>query len=119
MPRAQHACTWTGCSALVPAGTGRCEVHRKQAERQRGSSASRGYGHRHRTRFRSAVLARDPICTLCHRAPSTDADHYPRSRRELVASGENPNDPRHGRGLCHPCHSAATSQHQPGGWAHR
>ncbi|MER7155437.1 holin, partial [Streptomyces lydicus] len=47
---------------------------------------------------------------------SAHADHYPLSRRELVARGDDPDDPRHGRGLCGPCHSSETAQHQPGGW---
>jgi 5-methylcytosine-specific restriction protein A len=48
--------------------------------------------------------------------PSQHADHHPLSRRELVERGLNPDDPKHGRGLCHAHHSSETSQHQPGGW---
>ncbi len=81
----------------------------------RGGPAHRGYGKAHRNEFREQVLAREPFCRLCH-APSTDADHWPRSRRELEAAGADPNDPRHGRGLCRPCHSAETAVNQPGGW---
>ncbi|AHH98316.1 hypothetical protein KALB_4954 [Kutzneria albida DSM 43870] len=42
------------------------------------------------------------------------ADHYPKSRRELVAAGADPNDPQHGRGLCVACHNAQTARLQPG-----
>lgn len=66
------------------------------------------------------MLARDPNCVLCLQAdrtePATVADHYPRSRRELVERGLDPDDPQHGRGLCSSCHGRATAQHQPGGW---
>jgi 5-methylcytosine-specific restriction protein A len=44
------------------------------------------------------------------------ADHWPLSRRQLAAQGMNPNDPKHGRGLCTPCHSRETARDQPGGW---
>jgi 5-methylcytosine-specific restriction protein A len=118
MPHARYSCTTPGCAGT---GTrpGRCDTCRKLAEQRRGTAAQRGYGSAHRRRFRAAVLARDPVCTRCHRAPSTDADHWPLSRRELVLRGLDPNDPRYGRGLCHGCHSSETSQHQPGGWAGR
>jgi len=63
-----------------------------------------------------AVLDRDPICVLCRLAASTVADHYPRSRRELIAAGDDPNDPACGRGLCKRCHDRSTAREQPGGW---
>ncbi|WP_433406947.1 hypothetical protein [Streptomyces sp. CA-146814] len=44
------------------------------------------------------------------------ADHWPLSKRELVARGLDEHDPRRGRGLCHSCHSSETARHQPGGW---
>ncbi|MFD5795612.1 hypothetical protein ACFWIO_19140 [Streptomyces diastatochromogenes] len=48
--------------------------------------------------------------------PSVHADHWPLSRRELADQGQDPNDPKHGRGLCGPCHSSSTAREQPGGW---
>lgn len=109
-------CNESGCPTLVPKGTSRCEAHRRKAEARRGSPSQRGYGHRHRTVFREGVLARNPICVLCMRRPATEADHWPRSRDELIADGLDPDDPQHGRGLCHPCHSTETATNQPGGW---
>ncbi len=84
----------------------------------RGSTGARGYGggSKHRRRFRPAVLARDPVCVLCRRAASCVADHWPLSRRELVARGMDPDDPAHGRGLCTSCHNRSTARLQPGGW---
>uniref|UniRef100_UPI0035E04879 hypothetical protein n=1 Tax=Bacillus subtilis TaxID=1423 RepID=UPI0035E04879 len=38
-------------------------------------------------------------------------------QRERLSGGElDPNDPKHGRGLCGPCHSSHTAAEQPGGW---
>jgi 5-methylcytosine-specific restriction protein A len=93
--------------------------HRRAAEARRGSRTARGYGVRHRRVFREGVLARDPICTLCRVALSTDADHYPRSLRELQAAGIDGTDPIHGRGLCKSCHSRETARLQPGGFMDR
>lgn len=76
----------------------------------RPSAAARGYGHRHRTRFRTAVLARDPTCVRCHEAPSHHADHWPLTRRDLVAQDLDPDEPQHGRGLCARCHAAVTAE---------
>ncbi|MDX5569247.1 holin [Streptomyces sp. ID05-04B] len=122
--RALSICSTPGCPQYTRGG--RCTDCQTTAEQRRGTSSQRGYGSQHRTDFRQAVIARDPSCvctTTSHDhaepcgEPSKHADHYPRDRRELVAAGENPNDPRHGRGLCGPCHSAETARHQPGGWA--
>jgi 5-methylcytosine-specific restriction protein A len=113
MARAARTCS--SCPTIITTGS-RCQQCTAKAERARGSAAQRGYtgtGHR---QFRTAVLARDPICKRCNAAWATTADHYPVSRRDLVDAGEDPNDPRHGRGLCHHCHSIVTAEHQPGGW---
>lgn len=116
--RALTTCSEPGCPELVTGG--RCDGHRQAAEQRRGSSASRGYGRRHRRRFRRGVLERDICCVLCRDAGrwtlATVADHWPLSRRELEAAGLDPDDPARGRGLCHDCHSRETAVHQPGGW---
>lgn len=121
MPRrASGPCSVPGCPELAPPGQSRCPTHQAEARRdsdqRRGTAAQRGYGSQHRSKFRAQVLARDPMCALCP-VPSTEADHYPLSRKELEALGLDPNDPIHGRGLCHPCHARETAAHQPGGWA--
>ena len=115
MPRALKVCNVTGCPELT--AEGRCTAHRQEAERARGTAGQRGYSGRGHAAFRRAVLSRDPICVIpgCYR-PSQHADHHPMSRRELVAAGLNPNDPKRGRGLCHGHHSSETARHQPGGW---
>ncbi|MFJ9628081.1 holin [Streptomyces sp. NPDC101175] len=125
MPKSQR---WRVCSVpRCPEFTqqSKCDNHRREAEQQRGSARQRGYGREHETRFRQPVLQRDPCCVctaMDHghtgpcRQPSVHADHWPYSRRELVAAGMDPDDPQYGRGLCGPCHSSETAQHQPGGW---
>ncbi|MDF3280908.1 hypothetical protein [Gordonia sp. N1V] len=74
----------------------------------RGTAHERGYtsdGHRS---FRDEVLWRDRFtCCMCGRAADV-ADHYPRSRKELIAAGENPDDPAFGRALCTTCHNRHT-----------
>jgi len=112
--RAPSVCSTPGCPELTTGG--RCTTCTAAAEQRRGTSAERGYGTAHRTQFRAAVLRRDPECVLCHARPSRHADHYPRSRRELADAGLDPTNPAYGRGLCGPCHSQETAQHQPGGW---
>ncbi|MEV8395588.1 MULTISPECIES: holin [unclassified Streptomyces] len=112
--RARTVCSRPGCPKLTD--TGRCPDCRRDADRVRGGARQRGYGREHETRFRVGVLARDPVCVLCRQAPSVHADHYPLDRRALVAAGLDPDDPRHGRGLCGPCHSSETAREQPGGW---
>lgn len=121
MPRALKVCPTPGCPELVTSG--RCAAHRREAEQARGNATQRGYTGRGHRAFRAAVLDRDPLCVLCLTRGvtrlATVADHYPTSRRDLVAAGLDPNDPSRGRGLCHVCHSKATAEHQPGGFAAR
>ena len=112
-----RVCSVHGCPEISEAT--RCPRHRRVADSERGTATQRGYNSAGHRRFRDAVLDRDPICVGCSRAQSTVADHYPRSRRELEESGLDPNDPEYGRGLCAPCHNAATAVNQPGGWNDR
>lgn len=112
--RALSICSAPGCPEYTDSG--RCEDHRREAELRRGTARQRGYGRQHESRFRPGVLARDPVCVICKGAPSVHADHHPLSRRELVEQHLDPDDPKYGRGLCGPCHSSETAQHQPGGW---
>lgn len=112
-------CNRPGCPNLFKGKGGRCPEHNREARRARTDNAVySSTGHR---TFRRQVLTRDPICVLCRTNRATVADHHPHSRRELEAAGLNPNDPRYGRGLCHPCHSIETANNptQRGGWANR
>jgi 5-methylcytosine-specific restriction enzyme A len=120
MPRALKVCCTPGCPNLTPGG--RCADCKRESDRARGTSAERGYNSAgHLRRFRPGVLERDQLCVLCEaegRPPTlaTVADHWPLSRRELIAQGLDPDDPERGRGLCAGCHNRETARHQPGGW---
>jgi 5-methylcytosine-specific restriction protein A len=117
-PRALTVCTIPGCPTLTD--TGRCTAHRREADRARGTAAERGYSGNEWTRARAAVLTRDPQCVLHCGRPSTVADHWPTSRRELIAQGvTDPDAPHRLRGICQPCHSTETAHHQPGGFNQR
>jgi 5-methylcytosine-specific restriction protein A len=120
-----RVCSTPGCPEFTDQG-GRCEDHRREAEAKRGTAKQRGYGGQHLTRFRPGVLAKDPTCVCTEEGhdhpdpcgqPSKHADHWPLSRRELVEQRLDPNDPKHGRGLCHSCHSKETATLQPGGFS--
>lgn len=113
MSRARTVCPKPGCPTLTPGGP--CDAH-KRAPDTRPASHLRGYGSAHRNRFRPGVLQRHPTCVLCQRAPATRADHWPLSRKELVAKGLDPDDPKYGRGLCASCDGRQTQRRQPGGW---
>jgi 5-methylcytosine-specific restriction protein A len=117
--RAPRRCTTPGCPGDVVLGTrtGKCPPCTEARVRPRPSSAAQGYGAGHRDRFRPGVLARDRVCVVCKKRPATEADHYPLSRRELVAQGLDADDPARGRGLCKPCHGSETGRNQPAGWA--
>lgn len=132
MARAMKVCSCLGCAAhrgtcVEIVSSGRCARCGKVAELARGTASQRGYDQVHQSVFRRGVLQQHPLCQCADahskhcagQAPSTVADHWPRSRRELVRLKLNPNDPRYGRGLCAPCHNWHTSQAQPGGWAAR
>lgn len=123
MPHAKHRCPTVTCPNITSGG--RCATCAAKAERRRGTAAQRGYDSRHRCTFRRGVLLRNPLCVCTDQGhdhgpkclrPSSVADHHPLSRRELVDAGLDPNDPRHGRGLCEGCHNRHTSEAQPGGW---
>lgn len=108
------------CPTIIDRGTTLCSNCAAKADKERGTATQRGYTSAgHLKRFRPEVLARDPICKLCMVRLSTVADHHPRSRRELVALGLDPDDPKYGRGLCKQCHDRETSVNQPGGWNRR
>lgn len=115
MPRKPRPpCSVPGCPELTTGG--RCEAHRREAEQQRGTSNERGYTTRWQ-RTRKAYLYRNPWCLLCGRM-ATVADHFPLSRRELVAQGfAEPDAFNRLRPLCTQCHNRETAKRQPGGWA--
>jgi 5-methylcytosine-specific restriction protein A len=91
----------------------RCPAHaadgRAAADARRPSAAERGYGAAWRRR-RAEFLAANPICCLCG-GPATVPDHWPRTRRELVAAGVvDPDADVYLRPLCERDHNRETAR---------
>lgn len=111
-------CGKPGCPTAYDGDKSRCPEHlgKAKAAHWQDTKVYKTAGHRE---FRRQVLERDPICVLCGVRAANIGDHYPKSRKELIDLGFNPDDPRFGRGLCRGCHNSQTATHQPGGWNNR
>lgn len=125
MARALKVCSCIGncaahegsCPELTTAG--RCEACATAADRARGTAAERGYGSFWSRVIRPKYLKAHPICRLCP-SVATVADHFPVSRRDLVAQGVKDPDGWHRmRPLCKACHDKHTAAEQAGGWNQR
>ena len=109
--RGLKPCAQPGCPALVEHG--RCPRHRPPSTDPRPSAARRGYD-RHWRRISAAFLKANPVCVDCGH-PSSQADHAPVTRRELVAAGvEHPDAWVYLQARCRPCHSARTARTSSG-----
>lgn len=109
-----RVCNIPGCAEIYEGNEGRCPAHRREARGRRVTN--RAYSTPAHRAFRTAVLTRDPICVACRQDFATVADHYPRTRLQLIDDGANPNDPSYGRGLCAPCHNRHTAATSLGGF---
>ena len=111
--RPKTPCNQPGCPALVEPGQRFCPEHlrqeRKRYDRDRGTSAQRGYGANHR-KLRKKVLAEEPLCRECLKenklTPATEMDHSDGNQWNLERSNL--------QGLCHGCHSRKTVKEQGG-----
>lgn len=109
-----RVCAEPGCPELTEKGS-KCDDHRKidraRQDARRPSAGDRGYGTAWR-KVRRIFLNDNPICVLCG-ADSKVPDHYPKTRRELVAEGvSNPDDSKYLRPLCISCHNSETAKAQ-------
>ena len=103
------------CRIIVTGPCPTCSTDHQARDRERGSAASRGYDAKWRKR-RAQYLKYHPVCVLCDQAAEV-ADHWPLSRRELLAQGaEHPDSDEHLRPLCKRHHDQETAKNQPGGW---
>ena len=92
--RASKICSEPGCINLTP-----CPDHQRKpwANSNRRQQLPRGWSHTIVPR----ILARDPICTVCHNRLSTEVHHV-----------NGPTDHRDDNlaGLCKDCHKAETQK---------
>lgn len=109
MPLAPHTCSAPRCDAAVPAGAGpRCPAHDTRPPDRRPSAARRGYDRQWRRRRPARLAGR--ACIDCG-APAEVPDHWPLSRRELVALGvADPDDERWTVPRCVPCHNRRSAR---------
>lgn len=112
---APKPCGHIGCRAMAVAG-GRCHKHAgeiKQRDRDRGSAAKRGYGHKWRI-ARDQYLSANPLCVECKRldllTASTEVDHVIPHRGDLGLFWRRSN----WQALCKPCHSRKTASEDGG-----
>jgi hypothetical protein len=138
-----RSCASPGCPELTDQG--RCQAHRRQAERWRGSAASRGYGHswtQFREWFKRQLVAND-VPVVCGAAlpggPSMqdsqckadgvlnegagdgkglNLDHDPPLQDWERADRRRIENPMCVGFLCARCHSARTRRHMNAGGGH-
>lgn len=69
-------CQHTRCPLLIPAGQRYCQQHKREHDRQRGTTTQRGYGTAHRRlreQWARRIQAGDtPTCPRCGRAITSD-----------------------------------------------
>lgn len=114
--RPREGCPTQGCPGKTAGGVlcSRCRHVRPQ--RPADDSPGDVYTTRWWRTRRMEFLGVHPFCVLC-RGVATVADHYPTSRRVMVAAGVvDPDADDRLRALCKPCHDRSTAARQPGGW---
>ena len=105
---------------MVAGGAGRCPAHQvvaRQADRQRGSSAERGYSYAWQ-KARAAYLRKHPLCRVHEQdgrvAAATVVDHITPHRGDKALFWDSDN----WQPLCKPCHDAKTAR-EDGGFGNR
>jgi 5-methylcytosine-specific restriction protein A len=104
MTRPKRTCAESGCPTLVTKGYCLRHNRNRRLRESRESSSERTYDERWK-KLRKIVLARDPICKICNKAPSKEVDHIiPRLPTQHAADVTE----EELQGLCKPCHSKKT-----------
>jgi 5-methylcytosine-specific restriction enzyme A len=91
--RPLRPCTQSGCPRLVSGG--RCEEHARV--RKHDPNQRRFYSSARWRQLAELVRRQQPICTVCERAPSTQAHHRDGDWRNNAADNL--------AGICAPCHA--------------
>ncbi|PHM27508.1 HNH endonuclease [Xenorhabdus budapestensis] len=104
-------CGYPGCKQRVKSG--RCEEHRREPNRQRGTRTERGYSNRW-GRYRLQYLKANPLCVYCLQqgcyTPAIIVDHIiPIQGEADVLFWPASNH----QALCHACHNRKTVQTDP------
>ena len=112
----------SGCRGIVPGGqdcptcTAKRTQHRRQQDKQRGSSTARGYGARWQ-KARKAYLAAHPLCAMCaargQTTAATELDHIIPHKGDMALFWDRKN----WQGLCKQDHSRKTAT-EDGGFGH-
>lgn len=107
-------CRKAGCQRLTDGPY--CEEHKQapaERDRERGTSAQRGYGHRWR-KARATYLQSHPLCVHCRQrgrvTAATDVDHIKPHRGDQALFWDKDN----WQALCASCHSAKTAREDGG-----
>ena len=120
MPSApSRPCARPGCQLLASVGH-LCikhaeaeKVQKKQYDRQRGSSAKRGYGRKWQN-YRKIYLAEHPLCVRCEKkgrvVPATVVDHVKPHLGDYDLFWQASNH----QSICVRCHNKLTAQHDGG-----
>ena len=106
------------CPALVEAGHGYCDKHKRdkqqQADSQRGTAHQRGYTGAW-AKARKRYLAANPICVECDKegrlTPATEVDHIEPHKGDYDKFWDESN----WQSLCKSHHSSKTAR-EDGGW---
>lgn len=122
---AARPCRQPGCGALVRDGSGYCAPHlqvkqasakeaQQQYDKDRGSSAQRGYGARWQ-KVRAGFLRSHPLCVSCAAdglvTAATVVDHKVPHKGDMVLFWDASN----WQPLCKTCHDQKTAR-EDGGW---
>lgn len=109
---ARRPCTWPGCAALVSIGS-RCDRHRKQSDRERGTAHERGYTSAW-SKARAAFLAKHPLCAQHQRdgrvVAASVVDHVRPHQGDMTIFWDSDN----WQSLCKPCHDRKTATEDGG-----
>ncbi len=111
-PCKQYGCPERVAKGYCAAHQSVDKKHKQEYDRNRGSSAARGYGYHWREVTRPAILARDPICVygwVCGgRSLSTVVDH-------IIPKSQGGTDEHSNlAGCCQPDHSYKTRLEEDG-----
>ncbi|WP_307719868.1 HNH endonuclease [Paenibacillus sp. 598K] len=108
----KRPCSKPGCRDLVDKHR-YCKKHQRESDKRRGTSASRGYGHRWRL-ARDRYLAEHQLCVACMQSGTISAatvvDHIKAHKGNEVLFWSEAN----WQALCSSCHSRKTVQEDGG-----